>query len=85
MRHGTYILDEVDSAPESVLRGFIVKMVNLLLTQQRDFRDSLSKHGGVRAKPDEILQLAQKQQILSYFGVTEAFHLTLRTLVTPAE
>ena len=42
MRHGTYMLDEVDSAPVSVIRGFIVKMVNLLLAQQRDFRDSLS-------------------------------------------
>ena len=37
MRHGTYQLDSVDHAPETVIRGFIVKMASLLLSQLRLF------------------------------------------------
>ena len=46
VRHGTYQLDSADHVPEAVIRGFIVKMTNLLLTQTRKFRGSLANMEG---------------------------------------
>ena len=73
----------MEGPPEGLLRGFIAKMARALLAHPSKARDELAKHGGIRARSHEVLHAVQQQELLRYFGLRDAHHLTLRLAKHP--
>ena len=78
---GTLDLRGLERVTPDVARGFVVKMVSLLLTQNIKTKNSLASIGGVRLYKQEVFAMALRNGMLSELTVAQPYFVSNRLIV----
>ena len=78
---GTIDLKTLDRVTPEVPRGFVVKMIILLLTVPLQTRDNLASIGGVRLYKAEVYAMALRCGMLQDLTVASPYYVSNRLIV----